>query len=207
MIPELGTTCRFVFTAKFSTLNGVYRVRAETTFKDALISGIDFVEGLYTPAGLSRDDFTADYSSYLNDRIVVLESVLSSDTVYYVPESVFLNVPDPTIREYFPLILAVDLGVTKNTQSVLPLIDAITDLVRSQLGTDNPVRLVTSSENKVYLTDDEYAVVETERAKNITRLIPLSVQLKQSQDKIVQLAAQIAAYEKLIAQTSTVVNP
>lgn len=205
MIPEIGATCRFVFTAKFSTLNGNYRTRAETTFKDAQLAGVDFVANFYVPAGLSQNDFNADYTSYVNDRIVVLESVNNSEVVYYVPESAFLEVPDPTIREYFPLIAVVDLGVQKNTQAILPLLDNIKDLIQSTLGTKEPLRVVTNSENKVYLTDAEYQDLLEDRQSSITELLPLSVQLKRALEEKAFLAAKVAAYEALIAQTSTVV--
>lgn len=207
MIPEVGATCRFTFTAKFSTLDGVYRTRAETTFKDALVAGIDFVSNLYIPAGLSQDDFTTDSNGYMTDRIVVLESVIDSSVVYYVPESVFLLVPDPTIKEYFPLILVVDLGVQQNTQAVLPLLDNVKDMIQSTLGTKEPLRVITNPENKVYLTSSEYEDLVAARQESIQELLPLSVQLKRALDDKAFLAAQVAAYEAVIAQLSTVANP
>lgn len=205
MIPAVGSTCQFVFIAKFETLNGVYRVRAETTFADSASSGVDFLNNLYYPAGLTQVDFVADYASYKLDRVVILESVVDNTVVYYVPESAFLKVPDPTIREYFPLVLAVDLGVQKNTQSVLPLIDFVKDKITAVLGTTNPVKLVTDPGNKVYLTDDEYAILETARATNRDLLVPLSVQLQREVDKNIILAAKCAAYEALIGELGIVV--
>ena len=203
MIPEVGATCKFTFTSNFATLNGVYRIRAETTFQDALISGIDFVQNLYVPAGLQQSDFTVDYSNYLPDRVAVLESVLDSSVVYYTPESIFLTYPDPTIKEYLPLILVVNLGVQKNTQVIYPLLDQIKDLIQSSLGTTDPLRVVTNPQNKVYLTDDEYNTLVIARQANIQTLIPLSVQLKKANDDKILLAAKCAAYEELIAQLST----
>jgi hypothetical protein len=207
MIPEVGAVCRFDFTAKFATLNGVYRIRAETTFQDALVSGIDFVANLYVPAGLNQTDFNTDYSGYLKDRIVVLESVIDTTTVYYVPESAFGKVPDPTIKEYFPLVAVVDLGIQKNTQMILPLLDTITDLIQASLGTQEPVRIITNPESKIYLTDDEYQQVVMTRLSRSTDLIPLSVQLKTALDANVFLAAKCAAYEALIRQTQEVSLP
>jgi hypothetical protein len=207
MIPEAGTTCRFTFTARFVSLSGVYRVRACTTFQDALVSGIDFVESLYTPAGLAQADFDTDYNSYFNDRVVVLESVQDDTVVYYVPESVFQTVPDPTIKEYFPLILVANLGVHENTQAIYPLLDQMKDLVASALGTDDPFRIMTNPQNKVYLTDTEYAALKAERATLAKELIPLSVQLKAANDKIAYLAAQVASYEQLITTQATAPNP
>ncbi len=125
MIPDVGSTCLFTFTSRFATLNGVYRVRAETTFKDAVRSGVNFVDSLYIPAGLEEKDYNADYLTYTDDKIVVLESVKNAELVYNVPQSVFLNIPDPTIREYAPLTLVVNLGVHRNTQVIYPLLDQI----------------------------------------------------------------------------------
>ena len=207
MIPEVGTTCLFEFTSRFTTLNGVYRIRAETTFNDSIASGVDFVKNLYTPAGLTQADFNADYQDYRSDRVTILESVIDSTVVYYTPESLFLKVPDPTIREYFPLVLVVDLGVQKNTQAVLPLMDQVKDIIQASLGTTDPLRIVTNPANKVYLTDAQYEVLADARQENITELVPLSVQLKQEQDKNIYLAAKVAAYEALIASLSAPPTP
>ncbi len=207
MIPSVGATCLFEFTSQFSTLNGVYRIRAETTFNDSIASGVDYVDNLYTPAGLTQEDFNADYSSYVKDRVTILESVVDNTVVIYTPESIFQKVPDPTIREYYPLVLVVDLGVQKNTQVVLPLMDHIQDLIQASLGTTDPLRIVTNPQNKVYLTDAQYEILEEAREDNKEILVPLSVQLKQEQDKVTYLAAKCAAYEALIAQLGGVTPP
>jgi len=69
MIPNAGVTCLFEFISKFETLDGVYIVRATTTFADAVASGVDFFENLYSPAGLTRVDYAADYASYKQDKV------------------------------------------------------------------------------------------------------------------------------------------
>lgn len=199
MIPSVGATCLFAFTSNFSSLDGVYRIRAETTFQDALSTGVDFVKNLYTPAGLSSVDFNIDYPSYLNDRVTILESVNDNSMVYYTPESIFQLVPDPTIKEYLPLVMVVNLGVQKNTQAILPLIDNVSDLIKSTLGTDNPLRIITNPENKIYLTDTQYQTLVDSRQVNIETLVPLSVQLREAQNNITYLAAKVAEYEALIA--------
>lgn len=203
MIPDVGSTCRFVFVTKFSTLSGIYKIRAETTFLTARAGGIDFVTNLYSPAGLSQNDFNSDYASYLKDKVFVLESVIDSDVVYNVPESIILGVPDPTIKEYLNMIMVVTLGVQQNNQKVYPLLDQIQDLIRSTLGVTDPVKILANPDNKIYLTDAEYQALETARAANTKSLMPFSVQLKEAQDQIAFLAAKVAAYEHLIAQTKT----
>jgi|APDee1175537692_1029409.scaffolds.fasta_scaffold11331_2 hypothetical protein len=207
MIPSAGSTCRFTFTARFSTLDGIYKTRAVVTFNDSIASGVDYVSGLYTPAGLSQADFNADYADYLGDKVVVLESIVDPDIVYYVPETVFLTIPDPTIREYYPLVMVVNLGVQRDTQKVLPVIENVKDLIRTTLGTTDPVRLVTSEQNKIYLTDAEYEALEVAREVNIEALSPLSVQLKQLQDINQILIAKVAAYEALLVQLGGTPTP
>lgn len=200
MIPSAGSTCRFVFKERFESLDGIYKVRAVMTFNDSIASGVDYIAGLYTPAGLSQDDFNTDYPTYRGDTVVVLESILDTSIIYYVPQTVFRLVPDPTIREYPPLVLVANLGLHKGTQKILPLIDGIKDLIQSTLGTTDPVRLVTNPNNKSYLTDAEYEELEEARAANIQELIPPSVQIKQLQDQNLILATKIAAYEALLIQ-------
>lgn len=201
MIPDVGATCAFTFTSRFAVLNGVYRVRTETTFRDALASGIDFVTSFYIPAGLQQSDFEDDQLSYRQDRVVILESVINTNTVYYAPESTFATVPDATIKEYYNLILVSKLGVHQNTQVILPLLDQIKDLVESSLGIADPCYVTTNAQNKVYLTDAQYATLEATRQAQITQLIPWSVRYKQLQDQNTYLAAKVAAYEALLANT------
>ena len=203
MIPEVGATCKFTFVTRFITLSGVYRIRAETTFQDALASGIDFVSNLYIPAGLQQADFNVDQSQYFSDKVVVLESVLDDSVVYYVPESIFQTFPDPTVKEYFPLVLVVNLGVQENTQAIYPLLDSVKDLVQSTLGTTDPLRIITNPQNKVYLTDAEYAILVEARQTNIQSLIPLTVQVHALQQDNLFLAAKVASYEALLAQVAS----
>ena len=203
MIPAVGATCLYTLIPKFATLNGVYRNRAETTFLDDVASGVDFVANLYTPAGLSQTDFNIDYASYRQDAVIVLESVLDSSIVYYVPESIFHTVPDPTINEYYNLVGVIQLGVFKNTSDILPALDSIKDTVQAQLGVTDPLRVVTNTSNKMYLTDGQYESITTARSTNIRVLSPLSVQLAQANKQIQNQAAKIAAYEALIAQLTT----
>lgn len=203
MIPSVGASCLFTFITKFSTLNGVYRVRAEITFSDAVASGVDFVSNLYTPAGLSAADFNTDYPTYLSDRVTVLESVTDNTIVHYTPESIFATIPDSTIREYYPLILVVNLGVQKNTQAILPVLDSVEDIIKASLGTTDALRVVTNPENKIYLTDSQYQTLVDARAENVSTLVPLSVQLAQEQAMNTFLAAKVAAYENMIRAQST----
>jgi len=198
MIPPTDTTCLFEFIAKFETLDGVYRIIAETTFSNSVSSGIDFYNNLYLPAGLTKTEFAADYEGYKKDRICVLQSVTDNTVIYYIPESIIRTVPDPTVREFFPLVLAVDLGVQKNPQAVLPVIEEITDLIKDSLGSENAVRLVTNPDKKVYLTEAQYVTLEAAREANKQVLVPTRVQLKQEQDKVTLLTAKVAAYEALI---------
>lgn len=200
IIPTVGSTCLYTFLAKFSSLDGVYKTKAETTFMDAIASGVDFVTNLYTPAGLAQSDFDSDYAGYTSDRVLVLESVSNNDLILHVPESALLNVPDSTIREYFPLLMVVNLGAHKNSQDILPLINNVKDLIQSNLGIEDPVSVMTNTQNKIYLTEDQYQTLETAREANINRLAPLSVQLRQALADNTILATKIAYYEGLIAQ-------
>jgi hypothetical protein len=206
MIPNAGVTCLFEFIAKFETLDGVYIVRATTTFADAVASGVDFFENLYSPAGLTREEYATDYAGYKKDKVCTIESVTDSNVVYYIPESIFGKVPDPTIREYYPLIMAVDLGIQKNPQVVLPLIDMVTDLIKDSLGSQNPVRIVSDPNKKIYLTDAQYTTVETARELNKQTVISTLVRLRQEEAKVTGLAAKVAAYEELLKSLGVTPN-
>jgi hypothetical protein len=203
MIPETGSTALFTFKLRFDSLNGVYRIRAKTTFRDAITAGVSFGSNLYVPAGLAASDFDTDYPTYLTDVVAVLESVRDTSVVYYVPESVFATVPDPTIKEYFPLNAVINLGVFSNTQAIYPLLDQIKDLVQSSVGVTDPLYLLTNPDNKVYLTDAQYAAVEEARQENTQKLVPLKVQLDQALLALQIMSTKVSLYEKLLAKQSS----
>jgi hypothetical protein len=203
VIPLIGSTCAFTFTLRFSSLNGVYRVKAETTFKDAIKDGIQFTDTLYTQAGLSAADYANDVASYAHDQVCILESVVDKTILLTVPESIILGVPDPTIREYHSLMLVAALGPIANTQMVLPLLAQITDIIQATLGVTDPVRITANPDAKVYLTENQYAALQATRNANIRALAPLTVQIQTLQAQLTQATAKNAAYEALLAKQAT----
>lgn len=200
---DIGTTYAFSFLPAFDALDGVYRVRAETTFEDSISSGVDFVRNLYIPAGLTDTDFKNDYINYKVDKVSVLESVVDSSIIYYTPESIFRTIPDPTIQEYYNLNLIVKLGAFKNVQDVLPLIQTLQDTIGSEIGVTDKIIVTTNSNKKIYLTQLQYQTLVDERNANINRAESLAVRLRNEQNLRLLLASKVAEYEALIAQLVT----
>lgn len=203
MIPPPGTTCAFDFIAKFALLNGVYKVTSEVAFVDAVASGVDFVTNLYTPAGLSASDYSADYAGYVGDIVLILQSVSDEKVVVYAPTSTFRTIPDSTIKAYDRIVMVVDIGPQADTQVILPLRTAIQDYVRTQLGITDPVSVLTDPTKRTYLTQAQYDTLEQAREANKQALSPVSVQLQAALAQNAILAAKVAYYETLLVQTAT----
>ncbi len=201
MILNIGTTYSFTFVTDFQSLDGIYRVRAETTFSDCISSGVDFVSNLYVPAGRTSDDFKNEFVNYKNDKVAVLELVANSSVIYYVPESIFLNIPDPTVREYYNLNLLVKLGAFERVESILPFVESVQDLLSSELGVTDTIKVITNSKRKIYLTQAEYQNLVNERDQNINRATSLRVQLVNKEKEIAYLRSLVSSYEALIKQT------
>jgi len=177
---------------------------ATMTFGTAVASGVNFVDSIYTRAGLSSSDFDVDYPSIKNDQVYLLKSVSNSDVLLHMPGSFFRLVPDPTVREYYDLMLVLPMGAFSNTQVVLPVVQQATDLIQSQLGISTPPSVLSDSTRKVYLTESEYEVIQAARDANKVALAPLSVQIEELRRINQQQAVLIQEYErKLIASSAS----
>jgi len=204
MIPEVNTTCLFTFAADFGALNGAYKVQATTTFQNALAVNSSSIQDVFELVGLTQDNYLSRYNEFLTDTVLILESVGSTSLTIYIPTTLLGgNVPDPTIREYLPLELVVDLGIQKSPQMVLPLITQIKDLIATHVGTEEAARLVTSRRNAVYLTDSAYETIVAARQSLIEEQTPLIAQLQTAQNTITYLSALVKSYEDKILALST----
>lgn len=192
MLFNVGTVCKYTFTDKFKLLDGVYLLAATTTFEQAVDAGIDFMKNLYTPAGLSSTDFADDYNSYAKSVVLELKTIAVGSTAsvtYYVPDTILGTVPDPTVQRYPSISLGIQFGAFKDPTVYTSLRSQISDLISSVTGDSSALVWYETPEDAQWLTDAEYAALETQRAANIKAITPLQVVIKQKDDTIAQLKA------------------
>ena len=201
ILPHIGSTCRFVLTSKFSTLNGVYNVVALGSFNDLAASGVDFVTNLYKPVGLSQVDYANDFKSYQNTNVVMVTSVSDESEMYYFPEGILDKVPDPTVKKYQQYYFGISIGPYKDVNTLQSLATQLGSIVTDTTGVENPVRVFAASpEYDVWLDDSQYEALQQQRQANIKNIDTLYTQLQNSLALNSQLQSQLEALQQLIIQ-------
>ena len=205
-LPKIGSTCLFSLTPKFETLNGVYSVTALATFNNLAVK-VNFVDDLYTPAGLTQQDYIQDFSSYQNTTVAVVSPVSDATTTYYFPEPIIAKVPDPTVQKYSRIYLDILIGPFKDTAVLQSLATQIGQMVTNTTGVTNPVRVLANPKNDVWLTESQYQALETQRQANIKQADSLYTQLQNALALNTTYQSKIAALEEIILQMSQPSQP
>ena len=165
LLPALNTISDYQFTTGFTSLNGIYTLVELLTYNQAVAQGVDFVANLYTPAGLSSTQYTTDASNYLNDTVLVLQSVNTTPTVtLYVPGSLLAMIPDSMVSCYNKLAIGVNLGVFADQTTLNWIITEINNILSSALGVTNPAVLYSLGTTYMRVSDYNTLVATREAA-------------------------------------------
>lgn len=203
-LPHIGSTCLFTLTPKFSSLNGVYTVTALAAFNDLVSNAnINFVQNLYTPAGLTRQDYINDFNSYQNENVAIVSSVEDASTTYYFPEAIIATVPDPTVKKYPNYYFGILIGPYQNENVLQDLASQIGEMVTNTTGVTNPVRYLYDPAKSTWLTASQYQALEEERQQNIKQADSLYTQLQNALSTISTLQSQVDTLQQVIVQLST----
>lgn len=196
----VGCTCELTLGKGFAGLNGKYYISLEMTFKDAIASGVDFVTNLYTPGGKTVTDYNADYPNYLNDMVLVCVPIADKTKSYYIPTSLLLAPPDPTVKTYYRRLAVVDLGIMEDPNVLQPLVQQIGSLATAQTGILDCVILSAVTASPVYMTDTEYQAHLAAMASNkgtVTNSVMEALSLKAQLD---DATAKLALAQQTLAQ-------
>lgn len=204
MLPLVGSTCLFSLATKFASLDGVYTVSALSTFNDMIVNNQDFVANLYTPAGLAKADYIADFSSYEGGMVAIVQSVVDTSVTYYFPESILAMVPDPTVKKYQQIYMAIVLGAFKDTSTYSWAKTQVDAIMTAITGTTNQVKFMANPDNDVWLTDSEYAALDATRTANIKATESLYTQLQAALEAQSALQARIKTLEEAIVALGVV---
>lgn len=131
-------------------------------YSEALTIGIDFVGGLYVPAGLTSTQYATDAPNYVNDTVMALTPVNAGGIAIYVPSSILATVPDPMVGCYNNVAIGVTLGEYADASKIAWVVSEIQSIVGSVLGITAPtVKLY--SLNTTYMTNADYAALQAAR--------------------------------------------
>ena len=198
LAPDVGTTALFTFTTPFAKLNGIYTLQATTLYETAVAQGIDFVNGLYVPAGLTENDYNNDWKTYAGQTVLTLQSVTTPATVIYPLEPLLALIPDPTVKNYPNLYVAIMLGCYADQTKLQWLVDEINNIAQSVTGTTNSAKLLFNSSK--WLTQAEYAAIDTARQANVKATQPLYEALQAQIAENNRLKTLVSAYEATLIE-------
>lgn len=205
-LPQIGSTCLFTLTSKFSTLNGIYNVTALGMFNDLAVT-VNFVDNLYTPAGLTQQDYINDFPSYQNEKVAIVSPVSDDTTTYYFPEAIIAKVPDPTVKKYGHIYFAMDIGPFQDTSVLQALKTQLGSMITNVTGVTNPVRVLNNPKFDTWMTASQYQALEEQRQANIKQTDTLYTQLQNAIALNNTYQAKIAALEEMIIQLSQSSQP
>jgi hypothetical protein len=160
MYPKLKEICKFVFQDRFSNYNGIYEVASIATFNEWYDSGIDIFATLYEPVGLTKVEYAADIDTLRNYSIYKLIN-LETKKLIYIPMEYTAEVPDPSVKTYQKIGIAVEIGIFKDPNKIIWIKNYIKEAIEAVSGTEKSPKLF--QVKKVWLTDDEYTIIENER--------------------------------------------
>jgi hypothetical protein len=204
-LPTINSTCAYTFTGAFQALNGIYTLGEMMSFNEALASGVDFIDNLYIPAGLTAAQYTTDAVNYKNDTILCLTRTNTTAVPTYMPASLLATVPDPMIGCYNNLALGIVLGLFADQTQLTWIVNEINNIVAATVGISAPsIKLY--SLGTQYMRVVDYEALVAQRTDAITPYATLYQKL-QDQIALTEAAQNLNVYYKntllaLAAQTT-----
>ena len=208
LVPPVNTSARYTLIPRFAALNGIYTLTKIMSFDAAIEEKVNFTDTLYGLVGLTEDDYNAEWSAYQTGQILRLtrcrdQAAIAANTVgqvIHVPESLLQYVPDPMVRPYEDIYLAIDVGPYADPEKIDILRVQLNDLASAVTGTTNTAALM--SIGQIWLSDTDYAALAAERAGRIQQLTPQATTIQTLQTEVARLKSLVATYETTLVALS-----
>lgn len=198
---EVGWTYKFSFIKDFQSLDNVYTLVRIYTYAEILEDSINLAEVLYSLVGKTQEEYEQDANAYKSQRIFKLQHPTVTDTIIYVPASLVAEVPNPFVKQYAKLVVAVNIGVYPNDEELNHVKDVLHQQLAAQLGfADNPDVF---SVSHVWLTEEEYNSVVADRENTAKTIINYFSENRKLQKELDQAKERVKQYEEYIAQIAS----
>ena len=201
---ELNWCYKFNFLEPFNKINNVYRLTKILTYEEMLNEGMT-LSSLYLLVDKTEADLEKDYieKNYKDERIYKLVHPTILDTVFYVPECLLSEVPNPSVKEYAKLIVSFNIGIYPGEEDISYIKSEFGQQLKDYLGyTKDPDIFSISTQ---WLTDQEYQEIVDNRNKNKAigedgnyKVLSYFSAFKAQEKEILNLKAKIKAYENII---------
>lgn len=190
--PYVGTTYNFTFKAPFNIYDGIYNVLRIMTFEEVVADNVNLLK-LYTDASLNEDNFNEDIETIRVDRILKLVDVENEKNILHIPMFLGLYEPDPNVKQYASLAVALHLGVFDNVNELNAIKDTLEATVAKKYGIRDSA-VVFSIEDK-WMTETEYNAQVAERALTSTQLVNLYSEVHRLRRELESANTKLRYYE------------
>lgn len=198
--PPLNSVCRYTFVSRFAALNGIYILQRIVTFAMAQAEETDFIATLYTPAGLTQEDYDEDWQDYLSTNVYRLVSVLDETVVLNVPTSIIDLVPDQTVVGYHKLSVQIYLGPVRNPADITWIAGELKDAASSLTGTQSDVTFF--SHGRQWMTSQDATEYDAEVAASVSAVEAKTQTIRELRAENDRLQALVDTYESHIKTMS-----
>ena len=192
LTPKIDVVYKFSFVTPFQIYDGFYKVLSILSLDELIKNNLTLLD-LYTGAGLTEADLEAAIPIYRTDRILKLMNVADETNIIYIPMSLGKLEPDPNVKSYPTLALAVNLGIFDNVDKVVATKNAITSYIAKGLGISEEVLVFSIKDT--WMTLDEYNIYEAERINRRTGLVNLYSEVARLRKELDSANVKIKYYE------------
>ena len=200
--PNIDKAYYFTFNAEFSKLNGTYVVKQILAYDEFMKLGIDLSTTLYSKVDKDPSTFDEYSLAYRESQVYKLFDILDEEETdpIYIPSTLLALLPNPDVKQYGKLIIALDLGVYANKEEFEYIINTMQEIISASTGITSKIQVIENGTQ--WMLESDYKKLEEERAtikKGITNYYSATVTLQKQLDS---LKTQLIEYEKLLIELS-----
>jgi hypothetical protein len=205
IIPEVNTVYQFKFKIPFNIYDGIYRVHQLLTYDQFVSLNVDLYKLLYEDAEKTEEDYNDDMITFRTDQFIKLTKphiTIQTDIeklqekIYYIPKSLLLISPNPNVKAYSDLVVALHVGPIKDADKLDYIVNNIKENVLYATGINDDPKLASMSIR--WLSDDEYTDIENSRELNKKQVVNYFSESQRLRRQIASLEAELLAYKKAI---------
>lgn len=206
--PPIGSSGIFDLKSPYvASQSTVYKVEAHRTFTEMLSNDLDPVELVYTPVGLTEEDFKVDAGT--KDVLIVVLVSVTGDRIL-VPNRYIVNYPNSAVIPHAWMVATVSLGVLPVDFDFQRVKEAIAVTVSDYIGVE-PNVFIAAKKTQDVVTDDRAAELaamreaaikyrSTERADKLQLEID-NLRLKDQVNQLILLLEEFKQAECIIPPT------
>jgi hypothetical protein len=205
ILPEVNTVYKFTFKVPFNYLNDIYRVNQILEYDEFARLDIDLYAHLYPSGMYTYTDYLTHLETYRLEPVykithpnVTLQTDLekAQEKEIYIPKNIISNSPDPNVRAYSDLVLAVRIGPLKDVDKLTYIKSVIQENILYSTGINADIKLAALNIN--WLTDDEYELLEADRDQASKKSIDYFAETQKLQQQLLNVEAELLAYKTAI---------